>query len=94
MAALALICCGGPLLVAAVGAGGVSLVVAWLQPNRVLLLAATAVLFAAGAYVSRRRRTPSCDVNDGGGAITGRRPALILWTGAALALLAAFLSWW
>ena len=92
--ALALVCCGGPLLVAAVGAGGVSLVVTWLQPSRVLLLAATTVLFAAGAYVSRRRRTPSCDVNDARAEATGRRLALMMWTAAALALLATFLSSW
>lgn len=55
MAALMLICCGGPLLVAAVGAGGLSLVAAWLQPYRVALLTAAGVLFAVGVYLNRRR---------------------------------------
>lgn len=91
MAALVLICCGGPFLVATVGAGGVSLVAAWLQPYRVPLLTAAGVVFAVGAYLNRRRLKPCCDSNDAHAQATGGVLALMMWTGAGLALVAAFL---
>lgn len=92
VAGLMLICCGGPLLVAAVGAGGLSLVAAWLQPHRVPLLTAASVLFAVGAYLNRSRRKPCCDANDARARATSGVLALMMWTVAALALVAAFVS--
>lgn len=91
MAALMLICCGGPLLIAAIGAGGLSLVAAWLQPSRVALVTTAGALFAVGAYLNRSRLKPCCDVNDTRAKATSSILALMMWSGAALALVAAFL---
>lgn len=91
MAAMVLICCGGPFLIAAVGAGGLSLVAAWLQPSRVALLTTAGALFAVGAYLNRSRLKPCCDVNDARAKATSRVLALMMWSGAGLALVASFL---
>ncbi len=91
MTAMLLVCCGGPFLIAAVGAGGLSLVAAWLQPSRVALLTAAGVLFAGGAYLNQGRLKSCCDVNDVRANATSRILALTMWSGAALALVAAFL---
>ena len=92
VAGLMLICCGGPLLVAAVGAGGLSLLAAWLQPYRVALLTAAGALFAVGAYLNRSRLTRCCDANKARAQATSGVLALMMWTVAGLALVAALFS--
>lgn len=92
VAASVLICCGGPFLVAALGAGGLSLVAAWLQPYRVPLLTAAGVLFAVGAYQNRSGLKPCCEVTDVRATSISRVLALLMWTVAALALVGALLS--
>lgn len=89
VAGMALICCGGPFLVAAVGAGTIAVVGASLVPYRAHLVGAAGLLLAVGLYTNRVARTPCCAVDPAPLARpAARRLSLVFWVGAVLAVLA------
>lgn len=93
VAGMALICCVGPLLVVAVGAGTIAVVAASLVPYRAHLVVAAAVLLTVGLYTNRVARR-SCRVADPAPLArpAARRLSRLFWAGAVLAVLAAFFS--
>lgn len=87
-----LVCCAGPLLAAA---GGFSLVglAAALQPSRSSLVAGAVVLFTVGLYANRWGRGACCEPGNPSRARAGsRRLAIVLWTLAGVAVVAALVS--
>jgi len=93
VAGMALICCAGPLLVAAVGAGAIAVVAASLVPYRLYLVVAAGILLAVGLYTNRVADTPCCAVDPAPLARpAARHLSLVFWAGAVLAVLAAFFS--
>jgi hypothetical protein len=93
VAGMAAICCAGPLLVAAVGAGAIAVLAASLVPYRAHLVVAAGVLLAVGLYTSRAAGTSRCAVNPAPLARpAARHLSLLFWAGAVLAVLAAFFS--
>lgn len=93
VAGMALVCCAGPLLVAAVGAGAIAVVAASLVRYRPYLVVAAGVLLAVGLYTDRVARR-SCRAVDPAPLArpAARRLSLVFWAGAVLAGLAAFFS--
>lgn len=61
-AALASACCLGPLLLGAIGAGGLAAAAVRLEPFRPIFVGGTALLLAF-AFYGAYRRTPACDAN-------------------------------
>lgn len=93
VAGIAVICCAGPLLVAAVGAGAIVVVAASLVPYRPYLVVAAGILLAVGLYTNRLARRPCRAVDPAPLARpAARHLSLVSWAGAVLALLAAFFS--
>lgn len=93
VAGMALICCAGPLLVAAVGVGAITVVAASLVPYRGSLVLAAGVLLAVGVYANRVARRPCCAVDPSSRARpAARHLSLVFWTGAVLAILAVLFS--
>lgn len=93
VAGMAVICCAGPLLVAAVGVGAIAAVAASLIPYRPYLVVVAGILLAAGLCRNRVAGTPRCAVHPAPLARpAARHLSLVLWAGALLAALAAFFS--
>ncbi|HUE75390.1 MAG TPA: hypothetical protein VMP10_01075 [Chloroflexota bacterium] len=74
VAGMALICCGGPFLVAAAGADTIAVLGASLVPYRAHLVGAAGLLLAVGLYTNRVARTPLCGRPGAAGAARGSAP--------------------
>jgi mercuric ion transport protein len=89
-AVAASICCAGPVVAAAIGAGALGAASRWFEPYRPWFLGATAILLGM-AFMSTYRREPATCA-DGSCAQSSRRTAkVVLWVAAVVVgLLAAF----
>jgi len=89
-AVAASVCCIGPVVAAAIGAGAIGAASAWFEPYRPWFLGLTAILLGAAFVTTYRRQPAACA--DGSCAPSSRRTAkIVLWLAAVLVgLLAAF----
>jgi mercuric ion transport protein len=79
-AALASACCIGPVLLAAIGAGGAGFA-AGLAPYRPYLLAVAGVFLGAAFYTTYRRPATACGANGACSTQATRRPQkILLWS--------------
>lgn len=92
-AALASVCCIGPVVLAALGLGGVGLT-AGFEKYRPYFLVATAILLGIGFFQAYRRRDESCSDDDCKTGASSRSMRRALWIIAAAALgVTSFPSW-
>lgn len=90
--ALVLVCCGGPVLVAAASAGMFVTMATWLEGYRPYLVATAVVLAGVALYAARRPPAACCVPGDEGRAHRMRRLGVAAWVGAVLAAIVAGLS--
>lgn len=90
--ALVLICCGGPVLLAAASAGVFVTMAEWLEGYRGYLVGVAAVLTGVAVYAVRRSPAGCCRPDEEGRARRLRRLGVAAWVGVVLLAIVAGLS--
>jgi len=91
-AALVLVCCAGPVLLAAASAGAFVTMAAWLEGYRPYLVATAVVLAGVAVYAGRYPQAACCLPGDEGRARRVRGLGVAAGVGAVLAALVAGFS--
>lgn len=91
-AALLVLCCGAPLLVAAASAGIFAAAVAWVGPYRAYLVATAVLLAGIAVYAGRRPPAACCEEGDAARVRRVRPLGVVAGIGAIVAAIVAGLS--